>query len=493
MPPSRQRRLCQGCSAVLAGDNKTDRCSPCTRHPVDRSNPPEVSADFWDQPAMRRAVKTREFGEILTAYRTAHNSKITQADLGRWLGLTQGQVSRIERRITLVRDLDKLEHWAQILGVPQRCLWITLDSQASDTCKPAVTVSSLPSTARADGGDVRRRQFLKTAGAGVTAAGTSLLAADPTRPVAVSADGALGNPDVESIRQMTEVFRRLDNRYGGGHSRSDVALFLTTSVESKLRHARGPGAGRSDLFAAAAEMYQLAGWMAYDTGHAAAGRTHLRHALRLSQEADNDALAAEMYAGMSHHAAFHGAPEDAVDLALAARQLANRSGVAALKAEAAVMEAHGLALQGDSPACLVALRDAEQAFIAADLSDTPPWLGYFDSAYLAAKFAHTFRDLGRPREAELFARRSLEMTDGYERGKLFNTALLASTLADQSRVDEACSVGMHAVEMARSLRSVRSAAYLADVGRRLAPFHTNADVQALFEQMEDTGIPAPIR
>jgi len=155
------------------------------------------------------------------------------------------------------------------------------------------------------------------------------------------------------------------------------------------------------------------------------------------------------------------------------------------------MEAHGLALQGDSSACLLALSDAETAFAAINLADTPTWLGYFDSAYLAAKFAHTFRDLGRPREAEQFARRSLEMSDGYERGRLFNTALLASTLADQRRVEDACAIGMDAIDMAQTVRSVRSAAYLADVGRRLAPFRATADVRLLFEQMEATGIPAP--
>jgi len=450
-----------------------------------------VPADFWNQPAMRKALKARDFGEILAAYRKAHDGAITQADVGRWLGLTQGQVSRIEGHATPVRDLGKLERWTQVLRIPQQCLWFTLPPQASDTCTPLLPTSSLPSARRTEGGDVRRRQFLRTAGVGVTMVGTSLLAVDPTRSAPATTEVGLDNPDVDTIRQMTAVFRRLDNRYGGGHSRSDVAVFLTSSVESKLRHARGRDTSRRELFGAAAELYQLAGWMDYDTGHAAAGRTHLRHALRLSQEAGNDALAAEMLAGMSHHAAFHGAPADAVDLALAARQLANRSGLAPLKAEAAVMEAHGLALQGDSRACLTGLRDAEEAFTAADRGDTPSWLGYFDSAYLAAKFAHVFRDLGRPQEAELFARRSLEMSDGYERGKLFNTALLASTLADQRRVEEACSIGMHAVGMARSVRSVRSAAYLADVGRRLAPFHANTDVRSLFEQMEDTGIPTP--
>jgi hypothetical protein len=42
----------------------------------------------------------------------------------------------------------------------------------------------------------------------------------------------------------------------------------------------------------------------------------------------------------------------------------------------------------------------------------------------AAKFSHTFRTLGRPKEAELLARRSLHMGDGYDRGRLLTPHFL---------------------------------------------------------------------
>jgi tetratricopeptide (TPR) repeat protein len=248
---------------------------------------------------------------------------------------------------------------------------------------------------------------------------------------------------------------------------------------------------KDDLYEAAAELHQLAGWMAYDIGQASEGRQRLRQALRLCNKAGNDGLYAEMLAGMSHHAAFLGSPETAVDLALAAQHAAKNAGIAALSAEVAVMEAHGLALQGDKQGCLAALREAERAFCRFNAADTPAWLSYFDGAYLAAKFAHSFRDLGRPCEAEQFARRSLEMSDGYERGRLFNTALLASTLADQRRIDEACSVGAAAIEMVDTVRSVRAVSYLADLSRRLAPFRAEVAVKLLYNRMTDVGVPLP--
>jgi len=191
---------------------------------------------------------------------------------------------------------------------------------------------------------------------------------------------------------------------------------------------------------------------------------------------------------MSHQAAFHGAPDSAVDLALAAQHSAKRSGSKLLQADAAVMEAHGLALQGDKTGCIAALGRSEEAFNRSDAEERPPWLNYFDHAYLAAKFAHAFRDLRLPQEAEPFARRSLEMTEGYERGRLFNTALLATILADQRRLEESCALGMEATTLARSVRSIRGTSYLQNLGEHLAPHQNVAAVNCLFESMADIGV-----
>ncbi len=215
---------------------------------------------------------------------------------------------------------------------------------------------------------------------------------------------------------------------------------------------------------------------------------HLRQALRLCHEADDDALASEMLAGMSHQAAFHGAPNGAVDLALAAQHSAKRSGLRLLQSEAAVMEAHGLALQGDKTGCLAALHRAETAFNLSGSEERPAWLTYFDHAYLAAKFAHAFRDLGLPQEAEPFARRSLEMTDGYDRGRLFNSALLATILADQRQLEESCVLGMEATRLANSVRSVRGTSYLQNLADRLSPYRDVGLVNSLFDRMIEIGI-----
>lgn len=489
MAMSEQRRICR-CGALLATDNRSAECGPCARRTAsDIGTPPRVPKAFWDSNEIREALAARHFGRFLRAYRSAHEPEITQADLGHWLGLTQGQVSRIERAKTPVHDLEKLDRWAQALGVPQRRLWFTLSRQPSDTYAPSESESALRPQTQVEGDDVQRRQLLKSAGASAVMVGSTLLQGSPVRAMS-ERERATARPDVE-IREMTQRFRRLDNRFGGGHSRSVVTSYLTSLVEPRLKETRVDDLTARSLLTAAAEMHQLAGWMSYDVGQPDLGRRHLRQALRLCQEAGDDALVSEMFAGMSHHAAYHGAPEAAVDLAMAARQAAARSGVPALQSEGAVMEAHGLALQGDKSACLRALTEAERAFNATDTSTTPQWLSYFDNAYLSAKFAHAFRDLGMYPEAEVFARRSLEMSEGYERGRLFNTALLASTLAGQRRVEEACATAARAVRMTESVRSVRCAAYISDVGRRLKSFRATGDVRSLYQQMAEAGLPTP--
>ncbi|MBM7769955.1 transcriptional regulator with XRE-family HTH domain [Actinokineospora baliensis] len=449
--------------------------------------PPELPDEFWRRPAIQDAFRGRHFGQVLYAYRYEHRPVLTQGRIGNWLSMTQGQVSRIERARSAVYDLYKLELWARVLRIPEQHLWFRFSEQPLGAYSASAPASSVAlGYERED--DVRRRELFKVIG--LTASGFGWFSA----PVAAATPRKSVVPtEVTMIRDMTRTFRSLDNRFGGGHARSAVTDYLTSQVAPLLRTARATDSVRVSLHAAVAELNQLAGWMAYDTGDADTGGKHLKQALRLCQQVDDDALSAEMLAGMSHQAAFFRSGVIAVDLGLAAQSLAARSGLAALESEAAVMTAHGYALQGHRSACLGALGHAERALAAAESRDRPDWLTYFDSAYLAAKSAHCFRDLGQPVESERYARESLRMSAGYDRGRLFNLSVLASALADQARVEEACATAAAAVDLAGSVRSVRTVAYLADVGRRLNRYRRSATVSDLFKRMRASAIPLPAR
>ena len=79
------------------------------------------------------------------------------------------------------------------------------------------------------------------------------------------------------------------------------------------------------------------------------------------------------------------------------------------------------------------------------------------------------------------------MSDGYERGRLFNTVLLARIYADSGELDAACELGRRSVAMASGIRSARGRGYLTDLGRRLEPHAESLQVRELREQIRSLG------
>ena len=136
------------------------------------------------------------------------------------------------------------------------------------------------------------------------------------------------------------------------------------------------------------------------------------------------------------------------------------------RAEAHELEANGYALLGDSRACAASLRESESAFSRSVPEDVPDWLRYFDRAYLAARFAHTLRDLGDWREAERYALEASAMSGSLARARAFNTALLATAYVETD-LDRALGTGMEALSMTAGLQSGRAVRYVADLRRRL--------------------------
>jgi hypothetical protein len=144
------------------------------------------------------------------------------------------------------------------------------------------------------------------------------------------------------------------------------------------------------------------------------------------------------------------------------------------------MEAHGHAALNDAHACGAALATAERTFDRAARQDDPGWLSYFDEAYLAARMAQCFRDLGEAGHSARYARRSLDMDGRYVRGRAFNLSLLATAHAAQREPEQACSVGWQALDLTARLGSARSVRYVRDLVRRLRP---HADIPAVRDFM----------
>jgi len=108
------------------------------------------------------------------------------------------------------------------------------------------------------------------------------------------------------------------------------------------------------------------------------------------------------------------------------------------------------------------LTEAERAFERSNPSEDPPWVD-FDEGGLTGHLARSFRDLNRPREAEQFALRSIQLCrPTHLRTRVQRYAILASANAQQGDLESACAVGRQALEEMGRLRSKRT---LDDVAR----------------------------
>jgi hypothetical protein len=321
--------------------------------------------------------------------------------------------------------------------------------------------------------DTERRDFVTGAAFGVAAyasAGIRWLTLPGTESASAGTGRRIGPEEVGGLREISRTYRALDNRLGGGQLRGAVVQLLDRQVTPLLAGASYTEDTGRDLAGAAAELAQLVGWMAYDAEQHGLAQRYLIQALGLARLAGDAALGAEILAAMSQQAVYVARPDQAIDLARVAQAAARTAGSAVLLAECHVAEAHGHAARNDARACAAALGEADRAFGQAAPGAEPAWLAYFDEAYLAARMAQCFRDLGQGRQAARFARRSLDMNQAYVRGRAFNLALLGTALAQQGQVEEACAAGTRAIEIAAGLRSRRSIRYVLDLRRRLAGY-----------------------
>lgn len=131
-------RLCAGCGTVLAADNTAHLCSRCYREERDqlRTPPAELRDGFFETGEFRAAFESQHIGKIFKAYRNhprhlrLFGKALNQELLGRWLGLTQAQVSKVENARQPEQNLETLRNYARILHLPQHLLWFDLPGQS---------------------------------------------------------------------------------------------------------------------------------------------------------------------------------------------------------------------------------------------------------------------------------------------------------------------------------------------------------------------------
>ncbi|MEU8504380.1 collagen-like protein [Streptomyces brevispora] len=294
--------------------------------------------------------------------------------------------------------------------------------------------------------------------------------------------------DVAALRSVAELFRTLDNAYGGGHARQALVRYLEHEAEPMLRGTYGEATGRR-LFAAAADLTRLAGWTSYDIAAHGLAQRYFVQSLRLAQAAGDRAYGSYVLITMSRQAVYLGHGREAVQLARVAQQGVGSAAPNAVLALLHAVEARGHGVLGEAKACAASLARAERALeVSRPGDDVPHWARCFDEAQLADEFGHCHRDLQQYRAAAQHAERSLQLrAPAYARSRLFCRVVLASARLGLGELDQACRLGAEAAQQAAEMRSVRATEYVRDFERRLEPFRDAAAVRGYRERVAALG------
>ncbi|MCZ4121689.1 regulator [Streptomyces sp. H39-S7] len=295
--------------------------------------------------------------------------------------------------------------------------------------------------------------------------------------------------DIAALRSVGDLFRTLDNTYGGGHARQALVRYLEHEAEPMLRGTYGEALGRR-LFGAVADLTRLAGWTSYDIGAHGLAQRYFVQSLRLAQASADRVYGGYVLVTMSRQAVYLGHGREAVQLARVAQQGVGTSAPAVVQALLHAAEARGHGLLGEMRACSAALARAERSLDAARAGDeVPPWARFFDEAQLADEFGHCHRDLQQYRASAQYAERSLQLRGpGYARSRVFCRTVLATARLGLGEVDLACVLAGEAMQQATEMRSTRAVEYVRDFARRLEPFRDSGAGRGFFERAAALGL-----
>jgi hypothetical protein len=315
------------CGTPLAADNSGRQCGARCQH-ASRDKlitPPQVPAEFWQHERFRQAFAAQHIGRISRAYRMhPHHyavygpGGISQSLLGQWLGLRQPQI----------RHLDTLQHWVRVLRIPAELLWFRLPSEeqparnwvqdspdadsgdeaAEDPERELVLIApwnhrgTVDAAVLLSGGDgrVKRRVFLALTGPALTAPAHQWLVHEPEPLVSGLVGRRVSGKLVGRFSAMVTELRRMDDVAGGG---SVLAMAQQTFgwVAGLLDHASYDDRTGRGLHVVLAELGQLCGWTACDSGDYGLAQRYNVVGLRAAHAADDRPLGAQ-------HPGEHGQP-----------------------------------------------------------------------------------------------------------------------------------------------------------------------------------------
>ncbi|MFI0151697.1 XRE family transcriptional regulator [Streptomyces lydicus] len=295
-------------------------------------------------------------------------------------------------------------------------------------------------------------------------------------PVAGPALEADGN-DLAAI----DAFRSADKQTGGGRLYGAVIRHLKENIASRLVDA----SSEPQVFAAAAALSEMAGWMAHDSGRDGWAQRHFARALPLARTSGDVPLAANIAASSSHLALQVGEVGEAVHWAKVGLRFADQGPqIPPLIARLHSMHARALAVADQGTVALLELERAHHA-LTGSAEATHPWISPFDEASLASESALTYRDMKRYDKALEHADRAVALREsGRARSLALSQINLVAIHAHRGDLDAVLHCGVMLLTTNPSLGSVRVVNQLADLRRMLDSHRDHHPVRDFLERFD---------
>jgi hypothetical protein len=285
-----------------------------------------------------------------------------------------------------------------------------------------------------------------------------------------------------AVRQLGAL-RELDHGYGAGAVAPLVVRFLDDTVRELLSRPSADPMMVTKVYQVAIGARELAGYQAVDSGADGMAQRHYLHALSLTIRTGQRAFGAYLLGVSLGHLALHcGHPERGLRMGQIAIKGLPPVVTPGLHAALWAVVARSYARLGDESSCTTALLAAETHLAHRDPVTEPDWITYLTPAYLADEVAHCMFDLAHYDTARAQVQQAVEgVGAGRLRRLAIDTALLASSLAAEGDVDEACSRGRDAVDLAARTGSGRAVQRVAQVRADLIPYEDTVAVREFVE------------
>ncbi|MDI2132787.1 hypothetical protein [Yinghuangia seranimata] len=303
----------------------------------------------------------------------------------------------------------------------------------------------------------------------------------------------VGTEEVAALEHAVTVFRAWDANRGGGLQRKAVVGQL--NEVGNLLVADNPAQVRQRLWAVAANLSVLAGWMSHDVGLNPTAQNYFVIGAHAAREAGDLPRAAEALSRAARQMVHLGRARDALALIDLAQRTAGDRATATTRAMFHTIEAWAQASLGLSADCRRTLGKAEQEFMRAQPQDDPDWIGFFDSADLHGMQALVYRTLADTdptavRPAQEHAQKAMELrAQGHQRSQTFDLISLASAYLIDGQPDAGAQYARLALTSTREVTSHRTWDRLGEMQKLAGRYQDVPEVKALREEIADGGGP----